>query len=409
MLQDFTADLRFAARTLNKNRSFAAIAIATLALGIGANTAIFSVVDGIILRPLAYRDPGRLVAVHEIVPKFANLAPRIPVNAMHFREWRKNWHSAKELAILENLSLNLSGTGEPEKLNGARVSPSLFPMLGIHAALGRTFSEEEDRPGRDRVVVLSDGLWKRRFGADPNIVGRKIVLDGNPFEVVGVLPENFRFPKINQLYAMTLSGERPEIWKPMALRDDELDSMGDFNYACIARLRPGVTMEQALSGLNVVQSHIAKQLPEKLDLLAAIVPLEEQITGRSRLGLTMLLGAVSLVLLIACVNVANLLLARATGRRREIAIRSAIGASAARLMRQALAESLLLAGCGGALGVLFAGVALRALLLSAPVDLPRLDEVHLDARVLLFAVALTTLCEVASSATSGANRSSRCP
>lgn len=394
MLPDFRSDLRFALRRLNQDRGFAAVAIATLALGIGANTAIFSVVNGVILKPLAYRAPGQLVAVHELVPKFSNIAPRVPVNGMHYQEWRKSWHSAEQVAILGSLPLNLSGSGEPEKLEGARVSSSLFPMLGIRARLGRTFTDEEDRPGRDRVVVLGDGLWKRRFGGDPNVIGRKIVLDGNPFEIIGVLPADFHFPKISNLYAMTVAGESPEIWRPMALSEDELEPLGDFNFACIARLRAGVSVSQAASELNVIQSRIASQLPEKLDLLAAVVPLEEQITGRSRSGLMMLLGAVSLILLIACVNVANLLLARATGRRREIAIRSAIGASTGRLIRLTLTESLLLAACGGAVGLLFANAAIHVLLFSAPADLPRLDEVRLDGWVLLFATVLTTFSGV---------------
>jgi putative ABC transport system permease protein len=389
MLDSFVFDLRFAGRMLRKNPGFSTIAIATLALGIGANTAIFSLVDGVILRPLAYLDAERLVAVHEIVPKFSGLAPLIPVNGMHFLEWRKSVHSFEQMALVGGMTFNLTGAGEPERLAAARVSPSLFPMLGVQAQLGRTFLDEEDRPGRDQVVILNHELWKRRFAGDPHVIGRKITLDGHPYEIVGVLPRGFHFPKLNQLYAMTIAEERPEIWKPFALRDDELEALGDFNYACIGRLRRGVQPAQALSELNVVQSHIASQSGEKIELRAALVPLQDQITGRSRTGLQLLLAAVSAVLLIGCVNIANLLLARGTARRREIAIRTALGAGRGRLVGQMLVESLVLAGMGGAAGVALAFEAIRAIVAYAPVDLPRTDEVHLDARVLLFTMILS--------------------
>ncbi len=384
-------DLRYAGRLLRKDWGFYGIAIATLALGIGANTAIFSVVDGVILRPLAYRQAQQLVVIHEVVPKFAHLAPVIPVNAMHFLQWRKTSRSFSELALIGTSTFNLTGSGEPERIPAARVSPGLFPMLGIQARLGRTFLDQEDQAGRDRVVVLNDDIWRRRFGADPGVIGRKIILNGTPYEVIGVLPAGFHFPKLNQLFAMTLAGEQPEIWKPFGLRDEEKDEMGDFNFVSIARLAPGVSSSQALSELNVIQSNIGQHLPEKVELRAVLVPLQEQITGRSRTGLQLMLAAVGAVLLIGCVNIANLLLARATTRRREMAIRSAIGASSGRLVRQMLVESLLISGLGGLAGIMIAYAAMRVILASAPVDLPRLDEIHLDARVLLFTIGISVL------------------
>ena len=394
MLETLVSDLRFAGRMLRKNPGFSAIAIATLALGIGANTAIFSLVDGVILRPLAYRDADRLVAVHEVVPKFNTLAPLIPVNGMHFLEWRKSVRSFEQVALVGGMTFNLTGAGEPERLPAARVSPSLFPMLGAQAQLGRTFLEEEDHPGRDQVVILNHELWTRRFAADPNVIGRKIILDGHPYEIVGVLQRGFHFPKLNQLYAMTIAEERPQIWKPFALRDDELELLGDFDYACIGRLRRGVQPAQALSELNIVQARLANQSGEKIELRAALIPLQDQITGRSRTGLQLLLAAVGAVLLIGCVNIANLLLARGTARRREIAIRTALGAGRGRLLGQMLVESLVLAGIGGAAGVALAYEAIRAIVAYAPVDLPRTDEVHLDARVLLFTLILSILTGV---------------
>ena len=346
MLDSFVGDLRFACRTLLKSPGFASVAVATLAIGIGANTAVFSVVDSVILRPLAYPEAGRLYAAHEVVPAFSHLAPMIPINAMHFREWREESRSFDEMALGGSFQPNLTGAGEPQHLVGARVSPSLFRMLGARPLLGRTFLDEEDQPGRDHVVVLDHALWMRTFSGDRGIIGRKISLSGEPYEVVGVLPENFRFPKMSQLFAMTIDADRPQIWKPMAIRKDELEPMGDFNFAGILRLKPGVTPSQAVEELNAIQYRIAAKLPEKVELRAALVPLAAQITGRARTGLGLMLAAVGAVLLIGCVNIANLLLTRAAGRRREMAIRSAMGASTARLARQALAESMVLSGAG---------------------------------------------------------------
>jgi predicted permease len=385
------SDLRCALRAMRRNPGFSAIAIATLAFGIGANTAIFSVVDGILIRPLGYGDEARLVTIHEVVPHFGQSAPRVPVNAMHFLEWRKRVQAFERIALIGGMRINLTGSGEPERLTAARVSPSLFPMLGAHAQLGRTFLEEEDQPGRDDVVVLSNSLWKSRFASDPNVLGRKIVLGGQPYEVIGVLSPLFHFPKLSQLYAMSIAEERPELWKPFAAKPDELEALGDFNYACIARLKPGVSQNQALAQLNAVQADLASQAPEKIELFAAMVPLQDQITSRSRRGLQLMLFAVGTVLLIGCVNIANLLLGRATSRKVELAIRSALGAGARRLLQQMLAESFLLAGIGGALGVVVAYAGLRLILARAPVDLPRVDEVHLDSGVLLFTIVISTL------------------
>jgi predicted permease len=383
--------LRFAIRMLVKNPGFSAIAIATLALGIGANTAIFSVVDSVILRPLAYPDASRLVTIHEVLPKFSHLAPMLPVNIMHFREWRKDVRSFDQWALLGSLTFNLTGNGEPERIPAARVSPALFQMLGIRPRLGRLFTEAEDQPGRDHVVLLNDELWRRSFASDPGVIGRKIILNGQPYEIAGVLPANFHFPKMSQLFAMTVAEERPQLWKPFAASDDELSPLGDFNYSCIARLRPAVSQQQALSELNVVQAQMASQLPEKIEFRAAVVPLQDQITGKSRTGLELMLAAVGAVLLIGCVNITNLLLARATARRREIGIRCALGAGSGRLVRQMLSESLLLSALGGAFGIAFAYAAIQIIVAYAPVDLPRIDEIRLDTRVLLFTLAISTL------------------
>jgi len=387
----FWVDVRTAWRAILRNPGFSLVAIITLGLAIGANTAIFSVVDAILIRPLGYGDESRLFVIHEVVPKFSQFAPRVPVNAKHFLEWRKRASGFESLAMIGGLQLNLTGSGEPERLTAARVSPGLFRILGARTSLGRSFLEEEDQPGRDDVVLLSDNLWRRRFSSDPNILGRKILLDGRPYQVVGVLSASFHFPKLKQLYAMSIADGEPQLWKPFAVKPDELEDIGDFNYACIARLRPGVSPKQALAQLNAVQAELARAVPEKIELFAAMVPLHEQITSRSSRGLELMLFAVGTVLLIGCVNIANLLLGRVQSRKVELAIRAAMGAGMRQLIRQMLTESFLLAAIGGALGVLVAYAGLHLILSGAPIDLPRLDEVRLDFRVLLFTVFVSLL------------------
>lgn len=383
-------DIRYALRTLARNPGFAAVAILTLALGIGANTAIFIVFNGVLLHPLPYPQPERLVAVQEIVPKFANFGATLPVNSWHFREWRKQNRSFDQLALVSGLNFTLTSAGEPERVDGARVSASLFPMLGIQAALGRTFLEEEDQPGHDHVAVISDRLWARRFQRDLAVVGSKIVLDGMPYQVVGVLPASARIPSDGQLYSMARASATEDIWKPFAISDDELTIMGDFNYGCVGRLKPGVSAARATADLNAIQSGISQSMADKTELRVALSGLREQITGSSRASLTLLLAATGAVLLIVVVNLANLLLARAAGRAKELAVRAAIGAGMGRLVRQMLTESLILAAVGGALGALAAHWALAAIVLKAPLGIPGLQYIHMDFAALAF-VALVSI------------------
>jgi putative ABC transport system permease protein len=384
LLDALVQDGRYACRQLRQKPGFAALAIATLAIGIGGTTAMFSLVDAILLRPLGYRDPARLVALHERIPRFGV----VPVNGGHFEAWRSKTRSFEQLAIVGGFMTNLTGSGDPQRLAAARVSPSLFPMLGVRALLGRTFTEDEDRPGRDRVVILSQDLWRSRFAADEGIVGREVTLNGRPYEVVGVLPADFHFPKLSLLYAMTISEDQPLLWKPMALSDNERQARS-YDFASIARLKLGVSVSQASADLDVVQAQIAAAFPRTVasDLHGAVVPLQAQIIGRTRAAVQLLLAAMTAVLLIGCGNVANLLLARAAGRRREFALRRALGATRGRLARQALVESLVLAGVSGASGIAVAFGVMWLIPRVAPADVPRLDEVQLDERVLLFAVA----------------------
>jgi putative ABC transport system permease protein len=383
-------DFRYALRALRRNPGYAAIVILILAVGIGANTAMFSIVDGVLLRALPFRDPERLYAVQEVVPKFSSIAPDIPVNAMHFLEWRKRWSAAEQIALIDGITLTLTSGGEPERVNAARISANLFPMLGVQPQLGRGFLAEEDAEGRDRVVLLSDSLWRQRFHADPNLPGQKTILNDNPYEVIGVMPAGVKVPRLSQLQSMHIDDQDPVLWKPLALSKDDLALMGDFNFGGLVRLKPGVDASRALDELNALQADIIRDFPEKMELRARLVPLQAQLTGRSRNGLLLLLSAVGAVLLIVCVNIANLMLARATGRRREFAIRAAVGASTRRLLRQMLTESLVVAAIGGALGIAIAYGALHLILTNAP-DVARLNEVRIDGRVLTVACALSLL------------------
>ncbi len=384
-------DFRYALRALARNPGYAAIVILILAAGIGANTAMFSIVDGVLLKALPFHEPEQLYAVQESVPKFAKIAPDFPVNALHAREWRKHWSSAEQVSLIGLLTLNLTSDGEPVRVNAARVSANLFPTLGVQPQLGRDFLEEEDQEGRDQVVILSDSLWRTRFHGDPNVLGRKIVLNDKPFEVVGVMPPGLKIPRVSQLQSMHLNDEDPELWKPFADTKNDLQPLGDFNYGCIVRLKRGVPVAPALEEANAVVADILRDVPDKVEVRVKMSPLEQQLTGRSRSGLLLLLAAVGAVLLIVCVNIANLMLARATGRRREFAIRAAIGASSSRLLRQMLTESLVVAAIGGALGIAIAYGALHLILTNAPVDVARLNEVRIDGRVLAVACGLTLL------------------
>jgi predicted permease len=393
-LHSVFADGLYGFRQLRKYPGVTFVAILTLGLCIGANTAIFSVVDAVVIRPLSYRDATRLVAIHEVVPKLSHLAPLLPINGMHFHEWQKTAHSFDQLVLLGEREFTLTDRGEAERIPGARASSSIFSTLGVQPQLGRTFRPDEDAPGHDQVVIISHGLWARRFHADPAVIGKRIFLDGTSYEIVGVLPTDFHFPRFDQLFAMDIVADRPEIWKPFALTDQEMSSYGDFNYACIARLKPGVSIERARADLNLIQANISQQLPEKVELYTALLPLQEQITSRARAGLELLLAATGIVLLIGCVNVANLMLTRAVKRRQEMAVRAAMGANSRRLRQQMFVESLLLSILGGVAGVIVAYVGMRLMLSHIPFDLPRTDEVHLNWWILLFTLAVSTVTGV---------------
>jgi putative ABC transport system permease protein len=390
-LDTLLRDLRYAARTLRKNPGFTAIAVLTLGIGIGANTAIFSMVNSVLLRPLAYRQSQQLYLVREIIPELSQTYPTLPANLQNFRVWQRECHSFDDIAIVEPRNMTLTGSGETEQIPGAQASANLFDVLGIVPQLGRTFRPQEDAPGSDRVVILTDSFWRDRFHGDPAVVGRAITLDGQSFQIVGILPASFRFPKGDQLGVLTEFPSRLDYFKPLGLDPEQFSPLGEFDFAAIARLKLGTSSGQALAELNVIQAQIAKDAKQGVGLRADIIPLENEVIGTARRGLLLLLAGVGAVLLIVCLNLASLLLVRVPGRQREAGIRAALGASRARLARQLLTESALLAILGGVFGIGLAYFGLRWLITVAPPDLPRLDEVRVDARVLWFTVFASML------------------
>jgi predicted permease len=380
-------DLRYALRALWSDRGFAAMAVLSLAVGIGANTAIFSLVNGVLLRPLEFPAPERLVALSVTSPDFAS-AGQLPINLGQLVEWRKRARSFESIGAYRNTTANLTGDSRPELLSGAVVSANFLHVLGVVPRLGREFAPEEDLLGRHRVVILADSLWRRRFGADPGIVGRSIRLYGGAYTVVGVLPPGFQFPKQRD-GGRKLPGSI-ELLRPLGYEPaDAVPHVGDLNYQAVARLRDGVSLAGARAELAVVETRLDHEIHGGWRMIPAVEPLRQRLVGDSRQGLLVLLCAVGAVLLVLCVNLANLSLVRAAGRSRDAAIRVALGASRARLARQSLLESGILALAGGGLGVLVALLGMRWLVAAAPVDLPRLASVTIDGHVLLFALVVS--------------------
>jgi putative ABC transport system permease protein len=382
-MRSVTFALRDALRSFRHDRAYALTIVGTLALTIGATTAVFSVVNGVLLAPLAYDEPGQLVALRERWRETGNRPGN--VNDRHANYWREHARSFDSMAQYVIRPANLTGRGEAAQVNIARASATLFDVLRTRAAVGRTPALADERDGAPDVIALTDSFWRRRFGADPGITGQAVVLDGQPYTVVGVLPAAFALP--DQRQNEPVDGFIP--LRPVA------GWMGDHNNQAIARLRTGVTIAQANAELDVLQTQIvaivAKDFHEPYTLTSAVVPLAEHIVGRVRRALLLLLAAVGAVLLIACSNLANLSLTRTLGRLRETAIRSALGASRRSLIGKALIEQLLLAAVGGASGLWVASVALRLFIQTAPVDLPRVNDVTLDVRVLAFTAAVTIL------------------
>lgn len=377
-------DLRYALRILAKNPGFTVIAVLTLALGIGANTAIFSVVNAVLLKPLPYKDADRLMTVwSQNLPKGFTTDL---VSAPDLADWRAQARAFDEMAASTDAMYTMTGQGEPLPVQAYQFSPDFFRVLGVKPFIGRVFLPDEDQPGKNRVVVLNYGFWQRRFGGDSGAVGRSVTLDGQPYTVVGVMPESFAYPG------------SIDLWAPLTITAD-LAAQRDTRYLrVLARLRPGVTVEQARREMDAIAERLAREYPKTNtgENTVHLAPLRELEVGGIKPALLTLMGAVALVLLIACANVASLLLTRATGRQREIAIRASLGAGGSRIIRQFLTESVLLALFGGAAGVLLAVWATGALIKMFPpnvanIPIPRLERIPVDGKVLAFAFVTSLL------------------
>ena len=377
-------DVTYGIRMLRRTPGFTAAALLTLTLGIGANTAIFSVLDAVLLRPLPYPEPHRLVTVGDRGPD------GVPGNVgfATIADFRDRSRSFDQLALMRGWGPTLFANGEAEALEAVRVSWNYFRMMGARPALGRDFTADDDRPDHWRVLLLSDGLWRRRFGADPSIVGRVITMNDREYRVIGVMP-----PSFEPLDAMHYFDARAELWAPLGYaRDGDSSCYGCRHLRGFGRLKAGVTIDQAAAELNTIREQLRREHPTDLDTgSVAVVPLRQALTGQVQRPIYVLMGAVAFVLLIACANVGNLLVARSVTRRSELALRAALGAGRRRIVRQLLTESALLSLGGALFGVLVALAAVRGLAALAPVALPRLEHVAVDARVLLFTVAIAVV------------------
>ncbi|MGA7314842.1 MAG: ABC transporter permease [Silvibacterium sp.] len=399
-------DLRYAMRQLRKRPGFTVTAILTLALGIGATTAVFSLVYLILLRPLPYQRSGRLVAIWEEVKYLGADRPYVEANARHEQYWKQRATSFSDITLLRQGTAGVAQTNEHPRIVGVVLGyTNLFSILGVQPELGRAFLPEEGITGHDHVAIITHDLWQRTFAADPNVLGKSLRLNGTPLQIVGVLPESFHFPKGN-----VLSSQRSEhgswpaigVFVPLIVDQNQVSFDGDFNFIALGRLKDGVSLQQATNQLNAIDAAIlqdyaaaAKTKVEPNDLRTYLQPLHEAVVGSITTMLWLLLASVGAVLLIACVNLANLQLARAISREKELSVRTALGATPFRLVSTALYESLLLAAFGGLAGIFLAQLAIRFFLHHAPVDLPRLDEVSINFGVMSFAIAVSALTGIA--------------
>ena len=376
-MQTLWQDVRYALRMLRKSPGFTAVAVLTLALGIGANTALFTVVNGVLLNPLAYPHSGQLVAIYENTLSFNHA----PIAYPNFLDWQRDTQTFSSMAIYRNEDYNFTGTGQGERLSGSMISAGFFSTLGVKPILGRDFRADDDEVGAAPVVILGGGFWKRRFGSSPGILGKPVVLNGASYTVVGVIPSSFAF-----------YGEDRDVYTPIGQWNDPSfrDRRIDMSAHAVGRLKPGVTLAQAKADMDSVAQNLAAAYPEADKAVGiTVLSMKQDIVGNVQPFLVVLLAAVGFLLLIACANVANLLLARSMGRSHEFAIRAALGASHARVIRQLLTESILLSGAGGALGLLLAFWGTKVVLGTLPGALPRASEVSLDSRVLLFTLGVS--------------------
>jgi putative ABC transport system permease protein len=392
-LDALAQDLRYGARMIRRQRGFSTLVVLLVAIGVGANTAIFSLVDAILLRPLPYPHAERLAVVREVIPLKADLYPSVPASSGDFLEWRSRVAAFDSLAGMAPEQQTLSGGDQPIHVNVARTTAAMFPMLGARAVVGRTFTPAEDFEGGENVVVLSHHLWVDRFGGSPSALGKTIVLDGRPFTIVGVLAPGLSVPRHEQLGTFVTLPDRIDIFRPTAFGAAERQGYGDnFLWVAIGRLRRDATLQQAQAQVDAVQADIAMRVTGgTIELKSLIVPLQEQMVGGTRRRLVLLAGSAAAVLLVLCVNLASLLMTRASSRARESAVRTALGASRARIIRQLVLENMILAVTGGVVGVACAWAGLRAFLGVIPGDLPRLNEVSMSPTALAVGLGLSLL------------------
>jgi len=381
-------DIRFGIRGLIKRPGFTSIAVITLALGIGANTAIFSVVNATLLRPLLFKDPERIVMMWGYLPKFAQTSDKLPSSAANYLGLVKQTQTLQELTAFRQWSWQLTHARDPEQLQGVRVSANFFEALGAGPALGQTFKPEQDQEGAAPVAIISHRFWQREFAADQNVLGKNITLDGHTVTVVGVMPRDFEFPGGANMVPGLQFATRNDIWMPLAMTDQERNNQGSLNLAVLGRLKPGITINQAENELRTIETSLPLGT---IGYTVNLVPLQKQMVGNIKRLLLVLLATVVFVLLIACANVANLLLARASSRQKEMAIRGALGAGRWRVIRQLLTESMLLSLLGGVLGSLLAIWGTPLLVSLIPDKVPRIHEISVDLRVLGVALLISII------------------
>ena len=381
-MQTLLDDLRYAVRQLRKSPGFTITAVLTLALGIGATTAIFTLVYDVLLKPLPYSRPEQLVVMEEQVAEFRDIYPTLPINANHFTSWQQHSQSFQAMALMEEVSLPLGVGGHPQQIGVLTATAGIFSVLDSAPMLGRAFSPQEAQPGHEHVVVLMDSLWRNQYQSDPGILGKTITLNGFPYTVVGVMPPSFHLPHIRNLSSEDLAHPKPVgALLPMAFDKDQLaEVMGDFNYFGLARLKPGVSVAQANAEIDALQRTITSTLSgnEKATLSAALTPFQQSLVGDNQKPLLILLAAVAGLLLVGCVNITNLLLARAVGKRQSMAVAAALGASRAEMLRLSLRETAVLATLGGTLGILLAAIIMPAMQHYLPPALDFRGSLHLD-------------------------------